>query len=44
MLRVTIDLIEKHAVKQSPSRMEELAKIFIHATKVSDEENENGLG
>lgn len=29
------DLVEKHAVKQSTSRIEELAKIFIHATNVS---------
>lgn len=29
-----IELVEKHAVQQSPSRVEELAKIFIHATKV----------
>lgn len=29
------ELIEEHAVKQSPSRIEELAKIFIHATNVS---------
>ncbi|KAI8936893.1 hypothetical protein NX059_006125 [Plenodomus lindquistii] len=29
------DLIEKHAVKLSPSRVEELAQIFIHATNVS---------
>ena len=29
------DLIEKHAVKQSESRIEELAQIFIHATNVS---------
>ncbi|KAI0145876.1 Phosphomethylpyrimidine kinase-domain-containing protein [Hypoxylon sp. NC0597] len=28
------DLIEKHAVLQSPSRIEELVKIFIHATKM----------
>lgn len=27
-------LVEKHAFKQSPSRIEELVKIFIHATKV----------
>jgi len=27
-------LLEKHAVKQSVSRVEELAKIFLHATKV----------
>jgi thiaminase len=29
-------LIEKHAAKQSPDRMEELAAIFIHATKVPE--------
>jgi len=28
------ELVEKHAVKQSVSRIEELVKIFIHATKV----------
>jgi len=28
-------LIEKHATRQSPSRVEELVAIFIHATKVS---------
>lgn len=27
-------LMEKHAVNQSPKRIEELAEIFIHATKV----------
>lgn len=27
-------LIEKHAMDQSPKRIEELVKIFIHATKV----------
>ncbi len=26
--------LEKHAVKQSPSRIEELVRIFIHATRV----------
>lgn len=31
---VAIDLIEKHIQLQSPSRIEELVKIFIHATKV----------
>lgn len=31
----TTDLIEKHAVKQSASRIEELVRIFIHATRVS---------
>jgi len=29
------ELLERHAVLQSPSRIEELVKIFIHATKVS---------
>lgn len=28
-------LIEKHAVHQSPKRVDELVKIFIHATRVS---------
>jgi hypothetical protein len=28
-------LLERHAVLQSPSRIEELVKIFIHATRVS---------
>jgi len=28
-------LLEKHASLQSPSRIEELVKVFIHATKVS---------
>lgn len=28
------DLLERHAVLQSPNRIEELVKIFIHATKV----------
>lgn len=28
------EMLEKHAVKQSPSRIEELVKIFVHATKV----------
>jgi thiaminase len=32
--RVTA-LIEKHAVHQSPRRVDELVKIFIHATRVS---------
>lgn len=30
----TAELVESHAVLQSPSRVEELVKIFIHATKV----------
>jgi len=30
-------LVEKHAVKQSASRVEKLAGIFIHATKVSEQ-------
>lgn len=29
------ELLERNAVLQSPSRVEELVKIFIHATKVS---------
>lgn len=29
-----VGLLEKYAVLQSPSRIEELVKIFIHATKV----------
>jgi ATP-dependent RNA helicase DDX5/DBP2 len=29
-----VELIEKHAVKQSVSRVDELAHIFVHATKV----------
>lgn len=28
------ELLERHAVLQSPSRIEELVEIFIHATKV----------
>ncbi|GAB7363139.1 hypothetical protein MBLNU230_g3426t2 [Neophaeotheca triangularis] len=28
------DLLERHVTKQSPSRIEELVKIFIHATKM----------
>lgn len=31
----TTALIERHAVHQSPKRVDELVKIFIHATKVS---------
>ena len=34
------DLIEKHAAKLSPSRIEELAQIFIHATNVSIRQEE----
>jgi hypothetical protein len=30
-----IAVLEKHAVLQSPYRIEELIKIFIHATNVS---------
>ena len=29
------DLIEEHAGKQSTSRIEELAQVFVHATNVS---------
>lgn len=32
--QLLVELLEKHAVKQSPSRIEELVKIFIQATKV----------
>ena len=28
------ELAEKHAVAQSPERIEELVKIFIHATRM----------
>jgi hypothetical protein len=28
-------LLERHAVLQSPSRIEEIVEIFIHATNVS---------
>lgn len=28
------ELLERHAVLQSPARINELVKIFIHATKV----------
>ncbi|KAK5014608.1 trifunctional hydroxymethylpyrimidine kinase/phosphomethylpyrimidine kinase/thiaminase [Cryomyces antarcticus] len=28
------DLVEKHAVRQSPNRIEELVRIFVHATKM----------
>ncbi|OBT87822.1 hypothetical protein VE02_02131 [Pseudogymnoascus sp. 03VT05] len=34
-VKVGSDTIEKHALLQSPSRLEELVKIFIHATNVS---------
>lgn len=34
-VKLGLELIEEHALKQSPSRIEELAKIFIHATNVS---------
>ncbi|KAL2358697.1 Phosphomethylpyrimidine kinase-domain-containing protein [Cryomyces antarcticus] len=33
-VRVGSDLVEKHAVRQSPNRIEELVRIFVHATKV----------
>lgn len=33
---VIAELVEGHISKQSPSRIEELVKIFIHATKVSN--------
>jgi ATP-dependent RNA helicase DDX5/DBP2 len=37
------DLIEEAAVKQSLSRMDELAHIFIHATKVSCSSRETAM-
>jgi thiaminase len=33
------ELLERHAVLQSPARIEELVKVFIHATKVSRSTN-----
>jgi hydroxymethylpyrimidine/phosphomethylpyrimidine kinase len=33
-VRLGSELLEKYAVLQSPSRIEELVKIFIHATKM----------
>ncbi|KAK5287155.1 trifunctional hydroxymethylpyrimidine kinase/phosphomethylpyrimidine kinase/thiaminase [Cryomyces antarcticus] len=33
-VRVGSDLVEKHAVRQSPNRIEELVRIFVHATKM----------
>lgn len=30
------ELLERHAVLQSPGRIEELVGVFVHATKVSD--------
>lgn len=32
---MVVELIEKYVVLQSPARIEELVKVFIHATKVS---------
>jgi thiaminase len=34
MLINSIDLLEMHMVRQSPSRIEELVQIFIHATEM----------
>lgn len=34
-LMIIVELLEKHIQLQSPSRVEELVKIFIHALKVS---------
>lgn len=34
-VKAGLDIIERHAVLQSPSRIEQLVQIFIHATKVS---------
>ncbi|KAK7614832.1 thiamine biosynthesis protein-like protein (Thi-4) [Phyllosticta paracitricarpa] len=33
-VRTGAELLEKHAVRQSPARIEELVRIFIHATKM----------
>ncbi|GME58465.1 hypothetical protein GTA08_BOTSDO05853 [Neofusicoccum parvum] len=33
-VRAGLEIIEKHAVLQSPSRIEQLVEIFIHATKM----------
>lgn len=33
-VKAGLEIIEKHAVLQSPSRIEQLVQIFIHATKV----------
>ncbi|KAK8238410.1 thiamine biosynthesis protein-like protein (Thi-4) [Phyllosticta capitalensis] len=33
-VRTGAELMEKHAVRQSPARIEQLVKIFIHATKM----------
>ena len=30
-----VELVERYAAKQSPSRIEELVKIFVQATRVS---------
>lgn len=35
---IDIASVERHACNQAPARIEELVKIFIHATKVSQEE------
>lgn len=35
LLTVEAELLERHAVLQSPARIEQLVKVFIHATKVS---------
>lgn len=44
-VKVGCALVEAHAAKQSPHRIEELVKIFIHATRVSGVQNlsVNGL-
>lgn len=34
-VKAGLEIIEKHAVLQSPSRIEQLVEIFIHATKVN---------
>lgn len=39
---VATELLEKSIRLQSPSRIEELIKIFVHATKVSFEATSHG--
>ncbi len=36
------ELLERHALLQGPSRIEELVKIFIHATKVRVKQSADG--
>lgn len=36
LIRNSLAMLERNALLQSPSRIEELVKIFIHATKVGE--------